>query len=118
MDKIKITFENPKGIIISYINIKSSKLKEGDITLELLSEEVQSIEIPYNKDIEEGEITIKIKYKPFFEIGGKDIDIDDKNRDESVNVVNDVEYAKENEDNIIIDNDDEEDDNDVEIIIA
>jgi hypothetical protein len=64
MDKIKITFENPKGIIISYINIKPSKLKGGDITLELLSEEVQSIEIPYDKDIDEGEIIIKIRYKP------------------------------------------------------
>ena len=66
MDKIKTTFENPKGIIISYINIKPSKLKGGDITLELLSEEVQSIEIPYDKDIDEGEIIIKIRYKPFF----------------------------------------------------
>ncbi|EHP89673.1 hypothetical protein [Methanotorris formicicus] len=103
MDKIKITFENPKGIIISYINIKSPKLKGGDITLELLSEEVQSIEIPYNKDIEEGEITIKIRYKPFFEIG-KNIDKDD-----------DVACIEENEDNEAVLDDDKDD---VEIIIA
>ncbi|ACX73332.1 conserved hypothetical protein [Methanocaldococcus vulcanius M7] len=59
-EKIVLSIQNPKDVLISYVDIY---LGDKNVSLEVLSNDTTKINLPFDKDEGEGEIIVKIRYK-------------------------------------------------------
>ncbi|NPA62186.1 MAG: hypothetical protein GXN95_01360 [Methanococci archaeon] len=59
-EKIVLSIQNPKDVLISYVDIY---LGDKNVSLEVLSNDNAKINLPFDKDEGEGELIVKIRYK-------------------------------------------------------